>query len=173
MLYDANVSAAEVYTSASEAPMSYYDSLSGTCYNALTKLELKIQSGGSGVLTGVTAYLTTDAVNLVDLAGLKVGYGAAYTYVEEGTVRATSGRPGYIRGLPVLLAEGTSVRTGGLKLLPRAAEDALVPRLLQSLAIELVLRTERAAQLLEPDLQLLQLHRLAPLPQAREQPDLE
>ena len=119
MLYDANASAAEAYSSASEAPMSYYDSLSNTCYNALTKLELKIQSGGSGVLTGVTAYLTTDAVNAVDLAGLKVGYGAAYTYVEEGTVRATSGRPGYIRGLPVLLAEGTSVRTGGLKLLPR------------------------------------------------------
>ena len=55
-------------------------------------------------------------------------YAAIFEYSNEAAgTRPTSGRPGYQRGLPLLVADGASspqLRTEGLKLLPRTATGA-------------------------------------------------
>ena len=131
-IHNANTSAyaPTVYEAAGSPPASTFDETDGgTCHNALTLLELRFVVSGAGMLSSATAYLRVDTVSVHALHSLRAFYGAAFAYTLESpeeisAVRRTSGRPGYQRGLPLLIADGQDVRTAGLQLLPRSATGA-------------------------------------------------
>ena len=96
---------------------STYDAGTATCQNALVALEYLVGYNDNGAVTAVTAYLTLADV-AAGLATLR--YAAAFAGANAESSRELSGRPGYVRGKPVLVADGTDtleLRRGGLRLL--------------------------------------------------------
>lgn len=91
------------------------------CSNALTLYQLRLTVADTGKLSKVQAYV--DIGNVTSVNGATATYAAAFEYEasdESLPVRPTSGRPGYVRGLPLLVADGASLRTAGLQMLPRS-----------------------------------------------------
>lgn len=111
--------------SSSPPESSVYDINTGTCSNALLLYQLKVTVGTVGTVDGVTMYLRLGTLTETTWLQASPMYGAGFEYEDAGDqVRRTSGRPGYQRGLPILIADGTSVRSGGLQILPRGAMGA-------------------------------------------------
>ena len=111
------------YTSSSQAPpSSVYDAVTGTCSNSLLLYQLRLVVDSAGAIEGVTAYVRLGTLTASTWKQESLKYGAAFEYEDAGDqVRSTSGRPGYVRGLPLLIADGSAVRRDGLMVLPRSA----------------------------------------------------
>ena len=126
MTRDGNVTGTPSWAAAAgglaSIPNSQWDPISGTCNDAVTTYQLQLTVSGDGTISSATAYVGLDSVHAIDLPALRLSYGAKYVYDGEdaNAVRPTSGRPGYVRGLPLIVAEGAAVRTAGLKMLPRS-----------------------------------------------------
>ena len=109
------------YVTVSDLPSSVWDAGTESCLSALTSYELQVATTGAGTVTTVAYYLKTEVVTAAQLPTLRTSYAAAFVpdTAPSDPVRPTSGRPGYQRGLPLLVAEGQSIRTDGLRMLPR------------------------------------------------------
>lgn len=101
------------FSAVSAAPSSSWDG--ATCRDALVGLQLRLLVGDDGTITNATAYL--DVRTLVT-AGEQT-FAAKFEYASElgrTDLRPVSGRPGYQRGLPLLVADGTPGDVSSLKL---------------------------------------------------------
>ena len=97
------------FSAVSAAPSSSWDG--ATCRDALVGLQLRLLVGDDGTITNATAYL--DVRTLVTAA--EQTFAAKFEYASElgrTDLRPVSGRPGYQRGLPLLVADGTTVPPG-------------------------------------------------------------
>jgi len=84
--------------------------------------QLRVTVGSAGIITRVTAYVQLGTLTSTTWQTAMPTYGVSFEYASSGTVtRRTSGRPGYQRGLPLLIADGTDVRVDGLWMLPRSS----------------------------------------------------
>lgn len=110
------------FTVSADVPASKYDSASGTCMNALLLYQLRLSVGSGGTVDSVDIYVRLDSLDAQSWPTTHPRFGAGFEYAGgEPLTRQTSGRPGYQRGLPLLIADGIDVRKGGLALLPRTA----------------------------------------------------
>lgn len=125
---DVNASSGDSWAvgTAAGVPSSVWDASAGVCSSALTIYQLRLTVSDEGTVQSARAYLGLASLTAADVPSARLWYGAQFEYAGEASTlsRPTSGRPGYVRGLPLVLAEGTSVRTGGLELLPRTARGA-------------------------------------------------
>ena len=122
-LYVDTSNSSDVFTAAaaSDAPVSVFDAAKGECLNALQLYQLRLTVSGQGTLAAADAFLSVGTVDLASLSTARMTYGAAFVYADRAeSVRPTSGRPGYIRGKPLLVAEATALRVGGMRVLPRS-----------------------------------------------------
>tara|TARA_B110001452_G_scaffold104469_1_gene86601 strand:- start:94 stop:1785 length:1692 start_codon:yes stop_codon:yes gene_type:complete len=110
------------YSSVGTPPVSSYEVVNGTgvCSNSLVSLQYLITATGStGTLSAVAAYLMVADVSDT-AAEVSVTYAADF---DDGSSadRELSGRPGYLTGKPVLVADGDGttleLRRNGMKLL--------------------------------------------------------
>jgi len=111
-----------VSTGSTPPATSSYDNVTGTCSNALLLYQLRLYVGTAGTIDQVTAYVRLGTLTTASWTQMSPSYGAGFEYLDQQTqVRGTSGRPGYQRGLPLLIADGTDLRREGLRMLPRTA----------------------------------------------------
>lgn len=110
------------YSSVGTPPVSSYELVNGTgvCTNSLVSLQYRITaSRDTGTLSAVDAYLEVADVSDT-VTEVSVTYAADF---EDGSSveRELSGRPGYLTGKPVLVADGDGttleLRRNGMKLL--------------------------------------------------------
>ena len=94
----------------------------GQCTNAMVLYQLRLMVSPSGAIENVTVYVNFDTLTEANWRDATPIFGAAFEYAQAaGGTRETSGRPGYQRGLPLLVADPTGIglRVNGLQLLPR------------------------------------------------------
>mmetsp|Transcript_12103 Transcript_12103/g.34817 ORF Transcript_12103/g.34817 Transcript_12103/m.34817 type:complete len:667 (+) Transcript_12103:27-2027(+) len=94
-------------------PQAIYDFADGgVCRNALVGLEWRFVVTDAGTISEATAYI--DIRNISSPVSQR--FGAKFELGSEAevatTVRPVSGRPGYLRGLPLLVADGTPPSSG-------------------------------------------------------------
>ena len=99
----------------------------GDCFSALTSLEYRLTVSAEGKITAAAAYLVTEDVSSASAAaGVAQSLALGFEHQDAPvTSRPISGRPGYVRGRPVLIADSFggafALRTDALQLLPRGA----------------------------------------------------
>jgi len=94
----------------------------GQCSNAMVLYQLRLVVSPAGAIENVTVYVHFDTLTEANWRDATPIFGAAFEYSQAaGVTRETSGRPGYQRGLPLLVADPTGIglRVNGLQLLPR------------------------------------------------------
>jgi len=107
------------YSSVTRAPASYFDATTATCHDGLVGYQLLLTAAGTGSLVSASAYLRVADLPAHELPTTTT-YAAAYRHTGAAPIsRRIAGRPGYERGKPLLLAEGTQMRVDPLGLLPR------------------------------------------------------
>ncbi|KAL1518606.1 hypothetical protein AB1Y20_002894 [Prymnesium parvum] len=117
-----------VYAQVQQLSDSSYSN--GICLNAMVEYQLRFIVL-DGVIQSVSAYIRLANVTAGDETALTLTYGVAFEYANQGVSRATSGRPGYERGLPLLVADGTlaslRLRRDGLFMLPSGTKGECAP----------------------------------------------
>jgi len=117
---------------ATELPAARFDADTGACVDAMTLLQYRFfTDGATGVVEEARVYVELASVSDVEEM---LTFGASFEFVGAGaaasTTRDVSGRPGYIRGLPLLVADGNldslQLRTDPLRMLQRSAAGACI-----------------------------------------------
>ena len=112
------------FTSGVSTPTAPYHSATGTCPYALISYQMRMVAAHDGTLSSVSIYATVTNLTLPALPTATASYAAVFEYASESGARSSSGRPGYQRGRPLLVADGESdlqLRTTGMKMLPHTA----------------------------------------------------
>lgn len=123
-----NTNGSSVYNAINQVPQS---NLSGDCcIGAMTGYQLRVIVN-SGVVQSAAAYITTADVCTGQLAAIALSYGLAFEDANAQASRATSGRPGYQQGLPLLIADGSlsrlTLRADGFSMLPTGPAGVCQP----------------------------------------------
>jgi hypothetical protein len=110
-----------------DAPPAAFLTSDRDCFSALTSLEYRLTVSAEGKITAAAAYLVTEDVSSASAAaGVAQSLALGFEHQDAPvTSRPISGRPGYVRGRPVLIADSFggafALRTDALQLLPRGA----------------------------------------------------
>lgn len=110
-------------------PAAGYDVFSAVCLNALVGLQWRFVVSDEGTISSATAYVDLRTIRAPTAQTFAASFQLGSEASTAGAARPVSGRPGYLRGLPLLVADGTppaSGETGTLKL--RMQPTALLSR---------------------------------------------
>jgi hypothetical protein len=110
-------------------PQAGYDVSSAVCLNALVGLQWRFVASDEGTIAAATAYVDLRSLTAPTAQTFAASFELSSEADTVGEARPVSGRPGYLRGLPLLVADGTPPafgESGSLKL--RMQPTALLSR---------------------------------------------